>query len=143
MRIFSFVNIVSIDEAFREGLQYKKITGDVKIKDGVLSTDNLALDSDTLRMSAAGEIDFPDSHIDALLAFHPFVTIDKIISAIPLAGWIITGREKSTVSMYFAVEGPLSKPEIGPVPIKSVSTPVFGILERLLEAPVEILQEIK
>ena len=142
-RIFSFVNIVSIDEAFREGLQYKTITGDLKLRDGVLSSENLALDSDTLRMSASGEIDFPDSHIDALLAFHPFVTIDKIISSIPLAGWIITGKEKSTVSMYFAVEGPLNKPDIDPVPIKSISDPVFGILERLLVAPVEILKEIK
>ncbi|MBI5455223.1 MAG: AsmA-like C-terminal domain-containing protein, partial [Deltaproteobacteria bacterium] len=141
--IFSVVNILSIDEAFREGLQYKTLGGDFKVKDGVLSTKNLALDSDTLRMSATGEIDFPDKNIDALLALHPFVTIDKIISSIPLAGWIITGKEKSTVSMYFSVEGPLKKPDVDPVPIKSISDPVLGILERLIEAPGEIIQEIK
>lgn len=141
--IFSVVNILSIDEAFREGLQYKTLGGDFKVKDGVLSTKNLALDSDTLRMSATGEIDFPDKNIDALLALHPFVTIDKIISSIPLAGWIITGKEKSTVSMYFSVEGPLKKPDVDPVPIKSISDPVLGILERLIEAPGELIQEIK
>ncbi|MBI2412752.1 MAG: AsmA-like C-terminal domain-containing protein [Deltaproteobacteria bacterium] len=141
--IFSVVNILSIDEAFREGLQYKTLGGDFKMKDGVLTTENLALDSDTLRMSAAGDIDVPDRHIDALLALHPFVTIDKIISSIPLAGWIITGKDKSTVSMYFAVEGPLKKPDVDPVPIKSISDPVLGILERLIEAPGEIIQEIK
>ncbi|MBI5903904.1 MAG: AsmA-like C-terminal domain-containing protein, partial [Deltaproteobacteria bacterium] len=113
-RIFSIVNIVSINELLTEGLPYKTIYGDFNVKDGVIHTDGLLLDSRTMRMSAVGDINMPEGRIDSVLAIHPFVTIDKIISSIPLAGWIITGKEKSTVSMYFGIEGPLKEPDIYP-----------------------------
>ncbi len=139
-KIFSVLNILSIDELLKEGMPYKSLSGDFSMADGIIKTDNLAFDSDSMRMSAYGSINAPDATIDSVLAVHPFVTIDKIISSIPLAGWIITGKEKSTVSFYFSVEGPLKAPEIDPVPTKSVEESVFGILERLIEAPMELLK---
>ncbi|MBI5642111.1 MAG: AsmA-like C-terminal domain-containing protein [Deltaproteobacteria bacterium] len=141
--IFSIVNILSIDEALKEGLPYRSLGGDFSLIDGVVSTNNVHFDSKTMRMSGVGEVNLPDSHIDVLLALHPFVTIDKIISHIPLAGWILTGKEKSTISMYFSIEGPLKKPDIDPVPIKSIQEGVFGILERIIEAPQEFIRELR
>lgn len=138
-RIFSIVNIISINELLTEGLPYKTIHGDFSVKDGVIHTDDMLLDSHTMRMSAVGDINMPEGRIDSILAIHPFVTIDKIISSIPLAGWIITGKEKSTVSMYFGIEGPLKEPDIYPKPIKTVEKDIFGIIQRVLEAPIEIL----
>lgn len=138
-RIFSIVNIISINELLTEGLPYKTIYGDFDVKDGVIHTDGLLLDSSTMRMSAVGDINMPEGRIDSVLALHPFVTIDKIISSIPLAGWIITGKEKSAVSMYFGIEGPLKEPDIYPKPIKTVEKDIFGIIQRVLEAPIEIL----
>lgn len=139
-RIFSILNIFSIDELLKEGLPYRSLSGDFTMTDGIIKTDNMALDSDSMRMSSYGSINTPEATIDSILAVHPFVTIDKIISSIPLAGWIITGKEKSTVSFYFSVEGPLKRPEIDPIPTKSVEQSVFGILERLIEAPIELLK---
>lgn len=134
-KIFSIVNIISIDELFKEGLPYKKLRGSFIVKDGIISTEDLYLDSDSMRMSAAGKIDLPNGGIDAYLALHPFVTIDKIVSNIPVAGWIITGKEKSFVSMYYGITGPLKKPDVSPAPIKNISTGILGILERLVEPP--------
>lgn len=142
-RIFSIVNIVSINELLTEGLPYKTIHGDFDVKDGVIHTDGLLLDSRSMRMSAVGDINMPEGRIESVLAIHPFVTIDKIISSIPLAGWIITGKEKSTVSMYFGIEGPLKEPDIYPKPIKTVEKDIFGIIQRVLEAPIEILMPDK
>ncbi|MBI5345083.1 MAG: hypothetical protein HZB83_07085, partial [Deltaproteobacteria bacterium] len=51
-KIFSIVNIISIDELFTDGLPYKKASGDFYVKDGVISANNLLLDSASLRMSA-------------------------------------------------------------------------------------------
>lgn len=139
--IFSIVNVFSIDELFRKGLPYKTITGDFTIKDGVVSTEALAMESDSLRMSAVGDLDIPGTKIDIVVALHPFVTIDKIISKIPIAGWLITGKEKSTVSMYFGVRGALKDPSVRPMPIEGIGKGVLGILERLIETPGEILKK--
>lgn len=139
--IFSIVNIVGLDDLFKEGLPYDNLSGEFAVKNGIISTDTLWFDSDAMRMSAVGEINIPEKTIDSVLAIHPFVTLDKIISKIPLAGWIITGKEKSTVSMYFNIEGPLNKPDVEPVPVKSLSESIFGIFERLLRTPEKLLKE--
>ncbi|MDP2690201.1 MAG: AsmA-like C-terminal domain-containing protein, partial [Deltaproteobacteria bacterium] len=138
--IFSIVNILSIDELWKKGLPYKTIAGDFTMKGGAAATENIEMDSDSMRISAAGEIHLPESKMDMVVALRPFVTIDKIISNIPLAGWLITGKDESTVSMYFGVKGPLKSPTVLPKPITGISKGVFGILQRILEAPVEILR---
>ncbi|MCR4287236.1 MAG: AsmA-like C-terminal region-containing protein, partial [Deltaproteobacteria bacterium] len=135
-KIFSVVNIISISELFEDGYPYREVTGDFLVKDGIMTTGNLMLDAASMRMSAAGEIRLPAREIDGLLGLHPFVTIDKIITNIPVAGWIIGGKEKSTVSMYYDVKGPLKNPSIEPAPIKSIEKGILGVLERLIEAPV-------
>ncbi len=130
-KIFSILNIFSIDELLQQGLPYKRITGDFDIKEGIVRSNNIYLESDTLRMTAMGEISIPDQYIDSVLLLHPFVTIDKIVTMIPLAGWIIGGKEKSAASMYYEIVGPLKKPYIDPVPEKSISTGVKEMMERL------------
>lgn len=138
-KIFSIVNIVSIGELFKEGLPYRHLTGDFSVMDGVISSGNLYLDSGSLRMSAAGDIDAVNSTIDGYLAMHPFVTIDKIISRVPVAGWIITGEKKSAISMYFSIEGPLKDPKTEPAPVVSIGKNIYDVLERLVETPFELL----
>ena len=87
-----------------------------------------------------GEIDTSGPRIDATIALHPFVTIDKIISNIPLAGWIITGDRNSAVSLYFEMEGPLKDPDVLPLPVKSIRKNIFGILERLIRTPFRLFE---
>jgi uncharacterized protein YhdP len=126
------VNILSIDELFTTGLPYKDITGTFSINRGTISTSDLVFDSDSLRMSAIGRLQMPENTLDLTLALHPFVTIDRIIKNIPIIGWIITGKEESTVSFYFDIEGPVNKPDITPLPVKTIEKGVLGILQRLL-----------
>jgi hypothetical protein len=130
-KIFSIVNIFSIDELLQHGLPYKRITGDFEIKKGIVRSNNIYLESDTLRMTAMGEINVPARYIDAVLMLHPFVTIDKIVTNIPIIGWVIGGKEKAAASMYYEIVGPLKKPYIDPVPEKSISTGVKNMMERL------------
>jgi hypothetical protein len=138
-KIFSIVNIVSISELFEreEGLPYKAITGSFTINDGVIRTKDLLLDSDSMRMSAIGKINSTAGSIKATLGLHPFVTIDKIISKIPLAGWIIVGDEKSTVTMYYRIKGPLKDPEVTPQPAKSIEKNILDIFKRVLKTPIK------
>jgi len=80
--------------------------------------------------------------VDAKLGLHPFVTVDKIITRIPLVGWIIGGKEKSTISMYYEIKGPLNNPDVSAVPVKSLGTGILGIFQRILEAPVEAVKPL-
>ena len=103
--IFSIVNIISIDEALKSGLPYKLLSGDFELKDGIVTTDTLIFDSDSMKASAVGSIDIINGTIDTKLGVQPFVTIDKILTSIPFAGWIIGGDEKSSVKMYYDIKG--------------------------------------
>ena len=141
-KIFSIVNIISIDNLLREGLPYNQLKGSFVIKDGILSSEDLALYSPSMRMSAIGNIDMGKSTVDAKLGIHPFVTIDSIISKIPIAGWIIGGKEKSTISMYYEIKGPLNNPDVEAVPVKSIGLGILGIFQRILETPVEIIKPL-
>lgn len=138
--IFAIVNILSLDELLQKGLPYKSLSGDFDMAGGVATTKNIAMESDVMRMSAAGELNFTAGSMDMVLGIHPFVTIDKIISNIPLAGWLITGKEESTVSMYFSIKGPFKERKVRPMPIEGIAKGVLGILQRVLEAPVDILK---
>jgi hypothetical protein len=144
-KIFSIVNIFSIDEFLQTGLKFNTLSGDYTITDGLIATEDMLLDSNSMTLSAVGEIDLKDSTMDSVLAMHPFVTIDRIITSIPIAGWIITGEEGRTVSMYYSIKGPLKDPVIDPIPKTRIASKVLGIFERLLQLPVQIIapEELK
>lgn len=130
-KIFSIVNIISIDELFKEGLPFKTLKGSFTVTDGVLATDGLYLDSDSMRMSAVGNIDMTIAAIETYVVMYPFVTIDKLISIIPLAGWVIAGKDKTGTGLYYKVEGPLANPDVSPALIKGLTSGIAGILKRL------------
>jgi len=140
-KIFTIVNIISIDELFKKGLPYKTLTGNFVIKNGVVSTDDLLFSSDAMRMSAVMDMDSAKGTIDATLGVHPFVTIDKVVTTIPLLGWIIGGDEKSSVSLYYSIKGPLTKPAVKPARIKNIKKGILGKMERLFTSPIKIIQE--
>ncbi len=140
-KIFAIVNIISIDELFKKGMPYRTLEGDFVIKDGVVSTDDLLFSGNSLRMSTVMDVDGADGTIDATLGVHPFVTIDKVVTTIPLLGWIIGGEEKSSVSFYYSIKGPLKKPVVKPARIENIKKGILNKMERLITSPIKIIQE--
>ncbi|MBI5234407.1 MAG: hypothetical protein HY880_08640, partial [Deltaproteobacteria bacterium] len=45
-------------------------------------------------------------------------------------------KEKSFITMYYEIKGPLKDPNVDPVPIKSIGKNILGIFQRLFEAPI-------
>ena len=70
-KFLSIINIFSIDELLKPGMPYKHITGDFDITEGIVRSNNIYLESDTLRMTAMGEINIPDQYIDSVLMLQP------------------------------------------------------------------------
>jgi uncharacterized protein YhdP len=110
------------------------------MKDGVITTEDLFLDADQIRISTIGTINLEQDALNLILGVEPLVTVDKILNNIPIIGRIITGKEKSLVVFYFTVKGKMSNPEIKVTPLKSLTKKVSGILEQLLGIPQQLIE---
>jgi hypothetical protein len=79
--------------------------------------------------------------IDAKIGIHPLVTLDTVLSNVPIAGYIITGKDKAFLSFIYEVKGDLDNPKIEAIPIKSIGEGFLGIIKRLLETPLRPFQK--
>lgn len=147
-KIFSFLNVYQIfklklPDLVTEGMPYNSMLVNFKIKDGIASTKDLLIDSDSMRITAIGEIDLKDNYVDMVVGVQPFQTIDKVVSNIPFAGRILTGDKRSLIVFYYMVKGGTANPEITAVPLESLKEGVLGIIQRLLLTPQELFSPEK
>jgi hypothetical protein len=96
-----------------------------------------------MRISSIGDYDIGYNRVDMKVGVMPFITIDRVVSSIPVVGKILTGKNKSLVTSYYIVKGPLKDPEIRGVPLESFAAGVIGIFQRLLEFPFKALNGLK
>ena len=122
-------------EFAEEGMPYQRLTADIKIARGVARTENLVIDSRAMKVNAVGHVNLAEDTVDLTVAVKPFQNVDRIVTKIPLAGWLLGGKEQSLVVAYYQVTGPLRDPQVTPVPLRSVGRNVFGIFRNLLEIP--------
>ncbi len=116
-------------------MPYHRLTADIKIGRGIARTENLVLDSPAMKVNAVGQVDLADETADLTVAVKPFQTVDRIVTKIPVAGWLLGGKEQSLLVAYFQVTGSLSDPKVTPIPLRSVGRNLFGIFRNLLEIP--------
>ncbi len=117
------------------GMPYQRLTADVKIQRGIARTENLILDSPAMKVNAVGSVNLVDDTVDLTVAVKPFQNVDHVITNIPIAGWLLGGKERSLLVAYFRVTGSLADPEVEAIPMWSVGRNVFGIFKNLLEIP--------
>lgn len=122
-------------ELAADGMPYQRLTANFKIQRGMARTENLVLDSAAMKVNAVGSINLVDDTVDLTVAVKPFQNVDHIITNIPIAGWLLGGKERSLLVAYFRVTGPLADPEVEAIPLWSVGRSVFGIFKNLLEIP--------
>jgi uncharacterized protein YhdP len=112
----------------KDGIRFRSITGDFKVTQGVLSTQNLIVDSNDLRMTGGGKIDVANEEIDFVLAVRPFAGIDTAIRYIPLIGRGIAAIKNSFLVASFNVRGSLEDPVITPAPLSTLSEVFLSVL---------------
>jgi autotransporter translocation and assembly factor TamB len=118
-----------------EGMPYQSLTADIKIQHGIARTDNLMLESRAMKVNAVGTVNLAEETVDLKVGVKPFQTVDTILSHIPLAGRLLTGKEQSLVVAYYQVSGSLRDPQVAAIPLQSVGRNIFGIFKNLLELP--------
>jgi uncharacterized protein YhdP len=145
-KIFSILNVSQLlkgrlPDLKTKGLPYHQMLANIYVKDGVASTDDFLVDSDAMRITLLGKVDLGKNLIDARIGVHPLVTIDTVLSHVPIAGYILTGKDKGFISYFYQVKGNLDDPKIDAIPLKSLEESSWGIIKRLLGTPLRPFQK--
>jgi hypothetical protein len=139
-KIFSILNIYQLfkfqlPDMAVNGMPYNAITADISLNNGILSSDDFFIESDAMQISGIGKIDLVKKEIDNTVAIHPLHTIDKIVSKIPIAGWLVTDEKGNLITVHFKVEGKLDDPKVSLIPAKSIAKGTLDIFRRIFQLP--------
>ena len=113
---------VDIEE---EGYPFDRQTGTFTIKNGVVSSEDIVLDGPILKMTAAGEHDLVNDHLDVVAAASPLGPYFNLLRQIPLFGMLLDGQEGFKLAM-FQINGSFRDPLVEPLPLESFQSGLMG-----------------
>lgn len=111
----------------KNGLPFDKIVGSFTLSNGVLTEDNLVIDSPVMKMSAAGNYDIAADHLDAVVVVSPFGSYSQLLKSIPLFGKLFKGEREGTA--LFEVKGTLQSPDVNYLPLRSFAKGITGLAQ--------------
>ena len=146
-KVFSLLNISqffygNLPDMDKEGMPFTLLEQSIKIGDGKLTTKDLIVTSESMNLTAEGTHNLLDDNLDITLGVMPLRTVDKVISSVPVAGWVLTGENKALLTAYFKIEGTAENPEISSIPVESVSETIFGLFNRVIGLPVHLIKNV-
>jgi uncharacterized protein YhdP len=142
-KLFSILNVsqlfkFKLPDMVSGGMPYDEIKATFSFKDGLVRTEDLYIDSEAMNISLVGQFDLVKDQLDVTIGVKPLQTIDKVVSRIPIAGWILTGKNKSLITTYFEAKGSLDNPTVKSIAAKSMAKGVFSIFTRLFSLPAKL-----
>ena len=148
--MFKVLEFLSLQKIFKkrppdiskDGFYFESVQWHAAVSRGQVKTDNFIMKSPAFNAVASGKVDMVGGTIDFDLGAQPLETIDTIVSNIPILGYILTGEDKSILTYYFKVDGPLMDPKVTYVPFKNLGTGVADTFKRLFLTPVRIFKDI-
>jgi uncharacterized protein YhdP len=132
---FQLPNMVS------NGMPYNEIKGSFAINDGSITTQDLFIASDAINVSVVGKSDIVKEDLDFTIGVQPLQTVDKVVNRIPVVGWLLTGKDKDFLTLFFEAKGKWSDPQVSAIPAKSVAKGVFNVFRRVFELPVRLFTD--
>jgi uncharacterized protein YhdP len=147
-KVFSILNVsqiftLQLPDMARDGMPFNRLTASFDINRSVLRTEDLFIDSNAMNLSLVGGLNLKTEKLDLLLGLKPLRTVDKIVTRIPLAGWILTGEEKALITAHFQIRGHADDPEVRAVPLNSLSEKAVGIFRRILGLPGHVVENVE
>jgi uncharacterized protein YhdP len=143
-KLFSILNVsqlftFKLPDMVSDGMPYNEINATFSLRDGLVATDNLFIDSNAMNISMVGEFDLVKEQMNVTVGVKPLQTIDKVVSHLPVLGWVLTGKNKSLISTYFQATGSLDNPEVKSIAAQSMAKGVFNIFSRLFSLPAKLV----
>lgn len=144
LALFNLGKILTLNfpDVDKDGLLFDRIKGNLTFTDGVVTSDDLAVSSPAFDMAFIGKADLGKDRLDFIIGVKPLQTVDKILSNIPLAGWILTGEKKAFIVANFHVTGSSQDPEVEAIPFSSLSDMAVGIFKRTFGLPGKIVDDV-
>ena len=123
LSLASFTGISNV--LFGDGLKFKRLVGEFRLENDVVSTELLRAYGNALGLTAKGTLDFDRDAIDMEGTVVPAYTVNRIIGEIPVLGPILVGgKGEGIVAVVYGIDGRLSDPQVSVNPL-SVLTPGF------------------
>jgi uncharacterized protein YhdP len=117
------------------GIPYQRLTSDITIEQGVARTENVLLESRAFLLSAHGHVNLVNETLEMDMAVKPLHIADRVVTSIPMVGWLLGGKDGALIAAFYRVTGPLSDPKVRSLPAKSLQRNVLGTFQRLLQIP--------
>lgn len=133
----------NVPDVARDGLLFDRIIGNLTFTNGVAKSEDLAVASPAFDMAFIGKADLARDHLDFIIGVKPLQTVDKVLSNIPLAGWILTGEKKAFVIANFHITGSSQDPKVEAIPFSSLSDMAVGIFKRTFGLPGKIVNDVR
>lgn len=145
-KVFSILNVsqllkFQLPDMVTKGMPFMSINGKLFLKDGILSSDDLFIKSDSMNISVVGTTDIVAEELNHNIGIQPFQTVDKIVSYIPVAGWILTDDKRTLMTLYFQAKGKWSDPVVTAIPFKSMSKGLRDIYMNLFRLPSKLITD--
>ncbi|MEI7636312.1 MAG: AsmA-like C-terminal region-containing protein, partial [Syntrophus sp. (in: bacteria)] len=145
-RIFSVLNVsqllkFKLPDMNADGMPYNSITATLFLKNGIMTSKDFYIDSDVMNILAMGNVDLIQENIDLKVGLQPLQTVDKIVSRIPVAGWILTDDNGRFITAYFEVKGPLGDPKVRAIPVRDLSAEGRDIFKKVFKLPQKLITD--
>jgi hypothetical protein len=137
--VLSPTGILKIPDLRKEGFPYYTIKASANLQDGKITIKEALVDSSSTDLVFNGEIDLIDRKIDAVILVVPFRTIDRIISSIPLVGYVMGGR---LVAIPVRLSGDLDDPKVTPFSPSAVGAGLLDTVKRFFGLPFHVIQPL-
>jgi len=116
-------------EVSEKGMPFDCMSGRVVVKNGIAEIHDYRLDSQIMKMTAAGTYDIPNDRYNVVMVVTPFGSYEGILQSIPLFGKLFAGERQGFSTAFFEVKGPLTDPQVTWQPMKSVGSGLTGLAQ--------------
>lgn len=118
--ILSFV----LPEIPGEGLGFSSLGGDLMLGQGKLTTDNLSLVGQAVRLDTWGEVRLRDETVDLTTRVIPLRGITSVVEKVPLAGKLVARSADELTALPFEITGSYAAPRVR-----------LSLIEKIIPAP--------
>lgn len=145
-KMFSILNVsqllkFQLPDMVADGMPYNEIKGSFAISDGGIVTRDLFIASDAINISVIGNANIVREDMNFTIGVQPLQTVDKIVNRIPVVGWLLTGKDKDFLTVFFEAKGKWSDPQVTAIPAKSMAKGVLNVFRRVFELPVRLFTD--
>jgi AsmA-like C-terminal region len=118
------------------GLPFDTIFFDLKGDHGAFSTEKFLLQGPVMDITATGDLNLAQSTMDMKVAAFPLSTFNWALKMIPIIGTNMADSAGTVVAAYVHAYGPISDPNVTPMPITSVAE----IIKKMLFLPINVIK---